>query len=116
MEPTKEQLENASSMQELEKLMGRKAQLQPASITEKFNVDLSAQERRDARRAAEPVKMVQGQVKRKRHPLGLGYLDEEDGENAELMMLKGAVDDRVRRARREKEQKAIAKLLDDLNS
>jgi hypothetical protein len=106
-EPTIEELKNMSQKEFME-LMG-KGTVRCASITEKC--DLSAQNRRDEMRKQPMQKMYgstgQGQMNRKKHPLGLGYLDDE-GEEATL---KSVVDERVERAKRAREQKEINDIL-----
>jgi len=110
-EPTIEELKNMSQ-REFETLLGKRSQMTPASVMEKCDgLNLEVQERRQAmleQNRREPPKMY-GQVptKRKRHELGLGYLDEDD----EQFAVKSVVDERVRRAKSARSQKEINDIL-----
>jgi hypothetical protein len=107
MRVNKEMIDACKSQAELDELMiGGKMRNAPLR---QEGLDLSTEDRRIEMRKAPATKMY-GQVptKRKRHPLGLGYLDEEQSlEN----VVGGVVNDRMERAKRARSQKEITDAL-----
>ena len=107
-EPTKEQLANVKTEKELKELLGQGV-VKPAPLRTE-GLDLSTEDRRAAMRE-QPMEKPYGQadrdkfgmIKRKRHPLGLGFEEEDDDKTA----AKTIVDERVRQAKEARSQKEL---------
>ena len=106
---TKEQVEACKSQAELSELLGQ-GKIKNAPLRQE-GLDLSIEDRRRAvleQNRRNPPKMY-GQVptKRKRHPLGLGYLDDDD----EQFAVRSAVDEKLRQVKEARSQKEIDDIL-----
>ena len=111
MRVTKEMIDACKSQAELDELMiGGKMRNAPLR---QEGLDLSTEDRRIEMRKAPATKMYgQAPVKRKKHELGLGYLDEE--QNLENVV-KGVVSDRVERVKQARTQQEVNDTLAGLN-